>query len=186
MLYQKCCIIILILLLLFLYIYVKKETFDNQNTTIPVITNAQLPISVQLKNEIGRILEISPSRIEGLIYDGDVSLNLLRIDFNIMENNTNENIQNEKSKFEAEQDSIKLAQKDLFICRINNQTVILRPMPPTKQSAFFNKGAFFNNEGLNEISNYANNVYNSVPNDSALTKFYTLDFDSNYKLIPKI
>jgi hypothetical protein len=185
MLYHKLCIIILILLLLFLYIYVKKENFattQSQNKT--TTTKAAKPISVQLQNEIARVLEISPIRIDSLIYEGDLSFNTLKVSFNILENNITTNLQNEKSQFQAEQEAIDLVSTDKFFVSINNQSIILRKMVPVE--ILNDKTKFFNNKGLQDISKYANNSYSSVPNDESLIKFYTLEFDHNYKLVPKL
>ena len=186
MLYHKFCIISLILLLLFLYIYVKKENFDSQNTTIPITTNPQLPVSVQLTNEIAKVLEISPLRIYNLVYTGDIALNSLNVDFNISDTNLMQSLKNEKNTFEAEQQAQALVNNDSFFVKINNQSVILRRLVPTNNSAFLDKGKFFNNEGLKEINNYTKNKYNSSPNDESLTKFYTLEFDKNYNVVTKI
>ena len=100
MIFHKCCLVILIITLISLYIYSKKENFNSDNTSQ---SQEQLPTSVQLRNEISRLLDISKSRIHNLIYEGDINLNSLRIDFEILDNNFNENIQNEISKNEAEQ-----------------------------------------------------------------------------------
>jgi hypothetical protein len=186
MLYHKFCIITIILLILFLYIYVKKEKFENQTTTIPITTNAQLAISVQLTNEIARVLEISPMRIYNLVYEGDITLNTLRINFNILDTNLMENLKNEKTQFEAEQQALALVNSDSFFVKINNQSIIIRKMQATADSAFFDKGMYFNNEGLKLVSKYVKKSYDSVPNDESLTKFYTLGFDKDYNLTPKI
>ena len=186
MLYHKFCIISLILLLIFMYIYVKQENFEVTQTTTPITTVAQQPIGVQLRNEIGRVLEISSSRINNLIYEGDINLNTLRIDFDILDNNLIANLNNEITKSEAENKAIGLIQTDTFIVRINNKSIILRVLLPQPTQTEDEKPKFFNNKGLKEISTYANNKYISVPNDESLTKFYTLGFDKNYNLIPKI
>jgi hypothetical protein len=193
MLYHKCCIISLLLILIFLYFYVKKENFDTQetmttnSTPIPIPTTIQQPIGVQLRNEIGRVLDISPSRINNLKFEGDINLNTLRIDFDILDNNLIENLKNEITQNEAETKAINLMKTDTFIVRINNKSIILRVLlPQSNPTVEEDKTRFFNNKGLKEISTYANNKYISVPNDESLTKFYTLGFDKNYNLIPKI
>jgi len=176
-----------------MYIYVKKENFDSNQpvTTIPLPTPTPTPtvqqsIGVQLRNEIGRVLEISSSRINNLKYEGDISLNTLRIDFDILDNNLIANLNNEITKSEAEMKAISLMQSDTFIVRINNKSIILRILLPQSTQETGDKSRFFNNKGLKDISTYANNKYISVPNDESLTKFYTLGFDKNYNLIPKL
>ena len=182
MLFHKLSIIILILLLLCLYIYVKKENFETKNTSSN--NKSQKPVSVQLQNEIARVLEISPIRIDSLVYEGSLSNNALTVNFNILENNIDTNLQNEKSKFQAQQEAFKLVSTDKFFVSINNQSIILRRMLPVKKVD--DKIKFYNNKGLQEISKYANNAYSSVSNDESLTKFFTLGFDNNYNLVPKI
>ena len=182
------CIISLILSLIFLYIYVIKENFDTQQnvSTIPNTTVPQLSIGVQLRNEIGRVLEISSSRINNLIYEGNINVNTLSVDFNILDNNLNTNINNEITKSEAENKAINLFKKDKFFVRINNKSIILRIIPTLPNTSIIDKTKFFNNKGLKEISKYSINKDISVPNDESLTKFYTIGFDTNYKLVPKI
>ena len=185
MIFHKCCLVILIITLISLYIYSKKENFDNDSDNTSQ-SQEQLPISVQLRNEISRLLDISKSRIYNLIYEGDIKLNSLRIDFDILDNNFNENIKNEISKYEAGKKAIYLIRNDKFIVRINDKSVILRPILQSRKQKEFDKTKFFNNEGLKEVVEYANNKYITVPNDESLTNFYTLNIDKNYNIIPKI
>ena len=181
---HKVCISTLIIILCFLYIYTKQENFEITQSQLPTTTEAQLPISVQLKNELGKLLEISPSRINNLKYEGDITLSTLYVDFDIVENNSLQ--QNEISKDEANTKLISFINTDTLLVRINNKTVILRKMIPIIDKNLINKAKFFNNEGLKDIAKYANNQYISVPNDESFTKFYTLGFDQNYNIIPKI
>ena len=90
MLIYKCYITILILLLVFLYLYSKKENFENETTT----TKPMLPLSTQLRNEIGSVLNISPSRISNLDYEGNILMNTLRISFDISDTNLDERLNN--------------------------------------------------------------------------------------------
>lgn len=190
MLLHKCCLVILIISLLSLYLYSKKENFDSEipitTQPQPTIREAQKPTSVQLRTEISKLLEISPSRIYNLIYEGDINLNILRISFDILDNNLDQTIKNEISKDEAEKKAQSLIRNDTFIVRINNQSVILRPILKSNRQEEINKAKYFNNEGLKDIAKYVNNKYISVPNDESLTNFYTLGIDNNYNLIPKI
>jgi len=181
MLLEKCCITILILLLIFLYLYSKKENFEDDQTT-----QSTLPISTQLRNEIGSLLNISPSRINNLDYEGNLLMNTLRIHFDIHDNNLDETLNNEPSKMEAKKIVDTLMLTDKFIVSINNRTVILRKMIPKTEKTKIEKSRFFDNQGLKEISRYADKKYISVPNDESLTKFYTLGFDKDYNLEPKL
>jgi len=180
MLLEKCCIIVLIVLLVFLYLYSKKENFVNEQTN-----QSTLPISTQLRNEIGTLLNISHSRINNLDYEGNLLMNTLRVHFDIHDNNLDETLNNEPSKMEAQKIVDSLMLTDKFIVSINNRTVILRKTLPKTDTIKIDKSRFFNNQGLKEISRYANNKYISVPNDESLTKFYTLGFDKDYNLEPK-
>jgi len=181
MLLEKCCITILILLLIFLYLYSKKENFENEQAT-----QSTLPISTQLRNEIGTLLNISPSRISNLDYEGNLIMNTLRVHFDIHDNNLDETLNNEPSKMEAKKIVDALMLTDKFIVSINNRTVILRKMIPKTEKTKIEKSRFFDNQGLKEISIYTKNKYISVPNDESLTKFYTLGFDKDYNLEPKL
>ena len=131
-------IIILIILFLFIYIYVKKENFDGQiieTQTTPTVTpqpTAQKPISVQLRNEIGRVLEISPLRVNNLIYEGNIKLNTLNVDFDILDANINQNVLNEISKDIATKNAVNLVKNDNFFVKINNKTIILRVIQKKK------------------------------------------------------
>ena len=44
--------------------------------------------------------------------------------------------------------------------------------------------SYFNNQGLLDSAKYARQVYDTVPVDSAATRFFTLQPDSNFNLIP--
>jgi hypothetical protein len=185
MLHHKFCIFSLILLLIFIYFYAKKENFDNTTaTTIPSVTLSNT-ISFQLKNEIAKVLEISPSRIYNLNYEGDIKTNILLINFNILDGSVK--YKTEKSQSQAEKQARELVNNDTFYISINNQAIKLRKMTTIKNdSAFFDNSVYFSNEGLKDISKYSNNKYITAPNDESLTKFYTLEFDKDYKLTPKL
>jgi hypothetical protein len=174
-------LIILIIILLFIYICVKKENFENNQT--PTSTSlSQQPISVQIRSEIARILEISPLRIDKLNYEGEISSNALTVDFDVLDANIDEKVLNEISSIDASKLAVKLMNQDNFFIKINNKTVILRYLHPESPRDLSN----FDNQGLKELEKYAKNKYISVPNDESLTKFYTFGHDDNYNLVPKI
>jgi len=157
------------------------------STLVPITTSSanslsKQPISVQLRSEIGRVLGISPLRIYNLKYEGNIDLNSLNINFDILDSNVNQKVLNEISKDDATKLAINLVSQDNFYVKINNKTIILRYLKTKKSKNL----AFFDNEGLKELEKYANDRYISVPNDESLTKFYTLEHDTNYKLVPKI
>ena len=189
MIVPKFCLIIFAILLICIYIYVKKENFyitssGTPNTTSPQNpqTTAQLPISAQLRSEIARVLGVSALRIYDLKYEGDLVLNSLNVSFEILDANVNQSVLNEISKDDADKLAQNLLKNDNFFIKINNKTIIIRYIQEKESKGL----SFFDNEGLKEIVKYANDTYISVPNDESLTKFYTLGFDDNYNLIPKI
>jgi len=182
MLFHKCCIIILIITLILLYIYCKKENFTSPQ---PTIKEEQKPIDVQVRDEISRVLEISKIRIYNLVIEGNINKNELMVDFDILDNNFNK-VQNEISKDQAIKKTIKLINNDMFFIKINNKSIILRKFLNRDKQIQTNLEKHFNNEGLKDISKFVKNKYISVPNDESLTNFYTLGFDKNYNIIPKI
>ena len=183
MLHHKICIFTLILLLLFIYFYVKKENFDNNTPNLTPNITIPNTITVQLKNEIAKVLEISPARIYNLVSEGDIRTNILKVDFNILDGSIN--YKTEKTQFQAEKQALSLVTNDIFFVKINNQPIKLRKINTIRSdSAFVDTSIYFNNKGLQNISKYSNNKYITVPNDESLTKFYTLQVDKEYKLKP--
>ena len=184
MLFHKCCISALLLLLIFIYFCAKKENFvNNEENPKPSMT---LPntLSFQLTNEIAKLLEISPGRIYNLKYEGDIKSNMLYVDFEIHNNKSHKT---EKSQSQASKQAFDLVTNDIFFITINNQAIKLKKkLNVKKNSALFDTSVYFKNEGLKDIAKYSNNKYITVPNDESLTKFYTLEFDKDYKLMPKI
>ncbi len=185
---HKCNIISLILLLiilLFIYIYVKKENFDSTSTQTSSDSLAKQPLSVQIRSEIGRVLGISPLRIQDLKYEGNIESNELSVDFDILDANINQKVVHEISKSDASQLAVSLMTQDKFFVKVNNKSIILRYLK-SKPSKSSENVSFFNNEGMKELKKYANDRYVSVPNDDSLTKFYTLGHDNNFNLVPKL
>ena len=177
-------LIIVLIILIFIYIYVKKENFDNKVASITTSPNplSKEPISIQLRSEIGRVLGISPLRIYNVKWSGDINLNALNVDFDILDANVNQKVLHEISRIDASKLAMNLISQDNFSVKINNKTVIIRYLRPTNTVNV----SKFDNEGLKDIKKYANDRYISVPNDESLTKFYTLEHDNNYNLVPKI
>ena len=48
------------------------------------------------------------------------------------------------------------------------------------------KTRFFNNTGLKDVADYANQKYIMSPTDNSFTRFYKLNLDSNYQIIPTL
>jgi hypothetical protein len=185
MLFHKFCICALVLLLIFIYFYVKKENFENDAANSNPSVTLPDTISFQLTNEIAKVLEISPARIYNLKYEGDVKTNLLYVDFEIYDNIVA--YKSEISQSQANKKAFNLVINDIFFVTINNQAVKLQKIKVVvNNSALFDNSVYFKNEGLKDIANYSNNKYITVPNDESITKFYTLEFDEDYKLMPKL
>ena len=154
MLFHKCCICAILLLLILIYFYVKTENFVNKTP----VTTVYNPLTFQLKNEIAKVLNISPERIFNLKYEGDIKSNILNIDFSILDGSVK--YKTEKSQSQAMKQALSLVTNDTFFISINNQAVKLRKMKTIKNdSAFFDISVYFSNEGLKTISKYSNNKY---------------------------
>ena len=177
---EKCALISFILVFIFLYLYVKNESFDVDSSI-----NNNYQISTQLIVEIARVLSISKNRINKLVYDGDISKGQLNVSFVILDQNTSSTEQSSKNSAILAND---LMVNGNFKVLINGISVVLSKFPNTGQNAenAKNTNTFFDNLGLKTISDYSLSKYNSLPKDESLTKFYTLDIDDNYNLVPKM
>jgi hypothetical protein len=171
--FEKCALISFILIFMFLYLYVKNESFYGSGSA----NNAQ--ISYQLTNEIARVLSISQNRITNLAYNGDIAQGKLNVVFNIEDPNT---LSSEQSSTNCAILANELMSNGSFKVTINGNLVVLSKIPNNEKPG----SMYFDNLGLQRISNYALNKYNSLPNDESLTKFYKLEFDNNYNVIPKL
>uniref|UniRef100_A0A6C0F4G0 Uncharacterized protein n=1 Tax=viral metagenome TaxID=1070528 RepID=A0A6C0F4G0_9ZZZZ len=183
--------IILFLILLYLYYYVKIESFDssdtettNAKTTIPQTTIPTLTMSSQIMLGISTTLGISQRRISNLSYIGDVSTGTLSVSFTILEPNIIEFSKKEPNASDAAKMANNLFTDSLFVVNINDKNINLNKINQSSVNNINNN--VFDNTGLKDIANYANNKYISVPNESSLTNFYKLDFDKNFNIIPTI
>ena len=172
---EKCALISFILIFMFLYLYVKNESFYN---AISTVNNSQ--ISDQLISEIARVLSISHNRITNLVYNGDISLGELNVAFIIKEPNT---LSTEQSATNSAILANDLMINGNFKVMINGSAVVLSKIA---NNILQNGNNYFDNFGLKTISDYSLNKYNSIPNDESLTKFFTLGFDDNYNVVPKL
>ena len=171
----------ILLIGLYLYIIIKKrENFDN---TIP-----QSPISTQLLNQIASKIKVSVRRIQNLVYNGDISKQMLSVSFTILDPNVIE-LQNGESNAQTIANNV----NNLFIqnqmtVQINGINILLSKINQTRAhiipNAKVDNSIYFNNNGLQDISKYALQTYKEVPNDASLTNFYNLKIDSNYKINP--
>jgi hypothetical protein len=191
---QKIALISFILIFIYLYLYVKLESFDGSTiTTIPQNTNPlptfaiptikpDLPISNQLSSEIARVLRISKRRISNLIFKGDISSGKLQVMFNILDPNAAEIANNESMSKDVAMLAHTLTLNNNFKVLINGISVMLDKIQTSNKD--INK--FFDNTNLLDITDYSNSKYISVPNDESLTKFYKLNIDKNFNIVPSI
>ena len=173
---EKCVLISFVLMFMFLYLYVKVDSFYsyNRESSTPDISN-------QLTYEISRVLGISSYRIINIIYNGDISTGVLNVSFKILEGNTGSI---EKNATESAIYTNDLMKNKLFKVFINGMNVSLTKLIKNTEKGKTN--IYFDNAGLNELSEYSKNKYKSVPNDQSLTNFFRLDIDDNFKIVPLI
>ena len=173
----------LVLICFFLYLYVKKEGFEPT-----VSAEANVVITAILSSEIARVLSISVRRIANVIYNGDLTSGALQVSFTILEPNYGELTNNEKDANIVGILANSLLLSNTFIVNINGistkiSKIIVSPTPVIKQYMNTN---LYNNKGLLDIVQYANNKYDSSPNDASLTKFYKLGIDNNFNITPTL
>lgn len=191
--------IILFLILIYLYYYVKIESFDDSDLETEIPTDPQLTLddviipektvptltmSSEIMLGISTTLGISQRRISNLLFSGDISTGTLSVSFTILEPNVIEFSKKEPSASDAAKMANNLFGSSSFIVNINSQNITLVKFNDTSVNNIDDN--VFDNTGLKDIANYANNKYISVPNDSSLTNFYKLDFDKYFNIIPTI
>jgi hypothetical protein len=202
----KILVLIPLLALLGILTYKKiNESFDNPDdssittTTIPVTTTtpqtttpAEL-ISTQLTTGIASSLGVSVRRITNLNYSGDISTQTLAVSFTVLDPNLIETSKNELAAVAAANYANALFTQGNFIVPINKINVRLTKMNQTSNvsnvsnmigTPTMDPASYFNNKGLLDTANYAKQVYDTVPVDSAATRFFTLQPDSNFNLMP--
>lgn len=167
---QKICFISFVLIFICLYLYVKIESFEN------------VPISNQLTSEIGRVLDISSSRIINLQYTGDPISGSLMVGFFILEPTAADLAKGQPSAADAAKLAQQMTISETFKVFVNGYKVTLKKLP--KPDSDTNK--YFDNPALKDVANYAIQKSISVPNDPALTNFYKLGFDSNFNVVPQL
>lgn len=210
----KILILIPLLVLLGILTYKKiNETFDNRNSTIkstlanltettapqttaPQINISNALISTQLTIGIASILGVSVRRITNLDYSGDINKQSLAVSFSILDPNLIEASKNELSAVKVANNANDLFSKGNFIIPINGINVKLTKINQNSNYDNINSNSnnsdmqeinyanYFNNKGLLDTANYAKQIYDTVPVDSAATRFFTLQPDNNFNLIP--
>lgn len=151
-------------------------------------------VRANLTKQIADKLNISQRRILNLTYEAKLTNGLLNATFIIDEPNFIETYNGEPTKENAQK------QLDSFIL-LKQFTINVTGIPAllnyyyvdstatnlnSKEAVYYYKNPrYFNNTGLLDLIDYTHKVYNVVPTDISLTKFYTLDFDADFKPIAK-
>jgi len=200
----KLLVLIPLLALLGILTYKKiNESFDDPNdnstatttrpitTTTPQTTIPAALISTQLTTGIASKLGVSLRRITNLTYSGDINSQQLAVGFTVLDPNLIEAGKNEISSVEAGKKANSLFTQGQFTVPIDNVNVRLEKMNQNSSStvagaieSVFDPASYFNNQGLLDSAKYARQVYDTVPVDSAATRFFTLKPDSNFNLMP--
>lgn len=197
----KLLVLIPLIVLLGILTYKKiNESFDNLNdtttgtTTIPMTTTTPqttVPsalISTQLTTGIASLLGVSVRRIINLNYSGDLSTQTLAVSFTVLDPNLIESSKNEMTAVDSANNANALFNQGNFIVPINGVNVRLTKKNKTEntdsRTPSLDHASYFNNKGLLDTANYARQVYDTVPVDSAATKFFTLQPDRNFNLMP--
>jgi len=175
---EKCILISFIFIFLFLYLYIKIEAFYGNPTASKKKVQNTPQLSAQILSEIARVLTISKKRIMNLVYFGDYTEGKLAVAFFIQEPTSTTEANATDSAIMADT----LMTNKNFIITINGKSVVLTKISSTNKSI----NAYFDNAFLKTISKYSTNKYVTIPNDESLTKFYKLDFDKNYNIVPKM
>jgi hypothetical protein len=112
----------------------------------------------------------------------------LSVGFIILEPNLIESANNEPSATNAANIAKSLFVNNQFYLMVNSVNIRLTRINNTDTGSApkLNSEDFFNNKGLLDTANYAQQVYNAVPVDSAATRFFTLKPDANFNLVPVI
>lgn len=202
----KLLVLIPLIVLLGILTYKKiNESFDNLNdtvtttrpitTTTPQTTIPTALISTQLTTGIASVLGVSVRRITNINYSGDIETQNLAVSFTVLDPNLIEASKNELSTVDVVNFTNTLFNQNNFIVPINGANIKLSKMNQTSNSSnssndigkstpIINPASYFNNKGILDTANYARQVYDTVPVDSAATKFFTLQPDSNFNLMP--
>jgi hypothetical protein len=183
------------------------------NTTVPTTTvspQTTIPaalISTQLTTGIATLLGVSLRRITNVDYSGDISTQSLAVSFTVLDPNLLESGNGELAAASIANNANNLFTQGNFIIPINGVNVRLTKANQASNvndannannvndvndvstiiglgSTTMEPSTYFNNKGLLDTANYAIQVYDTVPVDSAATRFFTLQPDSNFNLMP--
>jgi len=203
----KLLVLIPLLALLGILTYKKiNESFDSPdetiiNTTVPAITvspQTTAPaglISTELTTGIAKVLSVSVRRITNLNYIGDIGTQSLAVSFTVLDPNLIETSKKELPAVNAANNANALFTQGTFIVPINGVNIRLTKINQTNNgsntgddignnTSTIDPAVYFNNKGLLDTANYARQVYDTVPVDSAATRYFVLQPDSNFNLTP--
>ena len=181
-------ILVLLITSLYYYIIITNQT-RTQNNKKELFYNISRTVSEQLTKEIAVKLGISVRRIKNITYTGDMNQNRLNVSFTIIDPNIIEINNGEPNTLTAASNANELFYQNLFTVNINGNNIMLYKINQTSRDSNENISSkslekYFNNTGLLDISDYADQKYKIVSNDSSMTRFYKLELDSNYNIKP--
>jgi len=181
-------ILVLLITSLYYYIIITNQT-RTQNNKKELFYNISRTVSEQLTKEIAVKLGISVRRIKNITYTGDMNQNRLNVSFTIIDPNIIEINNGEPNTLTAASNANELFYQNLFTVNINGNNIMLYKINQTSRDSNENISSkslekYFNNTGLLDILDYADQKYKIVSNDSSMTRFYKLELDSNYNIKP--
>jgi hypothetical protein len=181
-------ILVLLITSLYYYIIITNQT-RTQNNKKELFYNISRTVSEQLTKEIAVKLGISVRRIKNITYTGDMNQNRLNVSFTIIDPNIIEINNGEPNTLTASNNANELFYQNRFTVNINGNNIMLYKINQTSRDSNENISSkslekYFNNTGLLDISDYADQKYKIVSNDSSMTRFYKLELDSNYNIKP--
>lgn len=163
-----------------------QTTTSSSSSSSTTQTTTPLTISTQLTTEIANKLGVSVRRIQGVTFSGDIANLTLSVGFTILEPNLIESANKEPNATNAAITARSLFVNNQFYVPVNGVNIRLSRINNTDTGSApkLNPEDFFNNKGLLDSADYAKQVYNAVPVDSAATRFFTLQPDANFNLVP--
>lgn len=173
-LFIRATLALVILLLTGLYLHIKMvESFES-------------PISAQLTEQIAAKLGISPRRVQNLRFQGDIATQQLGISMTILDPNIVEMNNGEANAQTIATNANILFQQNQFNVMINGYNVLLYKLNPTSAGPISaaDKSVYFDNKGLLDIANYANQKYIAAPVDNSMTRFFNLSINPDYSISP--
>lgn len=183
----KLLLALLVIIVLAIYFHIGiKDSFFNLNVPSSTRNSTDIPISMQLIEQIASKLNISQRRIQNLEYDGDLAQRTLKVLFTIMEPNIIEQQNREVDAKIVASSANNLFKINQFIVVINGSNIILQKLSTNTETVSLKQSNYFNNADLLEVAKYSTQKYQATPSDSSLTNFYKLTPDTNFNLQPTL